>query len=104
MDMNHIFTIAGIVFASTGFWQFIQSWWDKKYSKKTNEEKLLMGLAYKTIIDLCQHYLARGEIDADEYKELNQYLFQPYKAKGGNGTAARLMEEVEKLPIKKEVK
>lgn len=104
MDMNHLMTIMVTIFASSGFWAFLTSWWDKKHSKKTNEEKLLMGLAYKTIIDMCNHYIAKGEIEIDEYKELNQYLFQPYKAKGGNGTAARLMEEVEKLPITKEVK
>lgn len=104
MDINHVLTIVTVVFASTGFWQYVTMRWERKHNSRTNDQKLLMGLAYKTIIDLCHHYIAIGEIADDEYKELNQYLFQPYKAKGGNGTAARLIAEVEKLPIKKEVK
>ena len=48
-----------------------------------------------------QEYIDRGEIEAEEYKELNHYLFEPYKEMGGNGTAARMIAEVEKLPIKK---
>ncbi len=103
MDMTHVVTIVTVVFASSGFWQYISLKWEKKHSKRTNDQKLLMGIAYSKIVEMCHKHIEAGEIEADEYKELNQYLFEPYKAIGGNGTAARLINEVEKLPIKKEV-
>ena len=36
----------------------------------------------------------------DEYDNLKNYLYEPYKKLGGNGTAERVMDEVDKLPIK----
>ena len=35
-----------------------------------------------------------------EYENLNEYLFQPYHKLGGNGTAERIMKEVERLPLR----
>lgn len=35
----------------------------------------------------------------DEYENLNDYLYEPYAAAGGNGSAKRVMEEVKKLPL-----
>ena len=44
--------------------------------------------------------IERGFIYQDEYENLNDYLFKPYSKMGGNGSAAKVMIEVEKLPIK----
>ena len=45
-------------------------------------------------------YLERGYIYEGEYDNLYNYLYVPYKALGGNGSAERIIEEVKKLPIK----
>lgn len=33
-------------------------------------------------------------------ENLNTYLYEPYKKLGGNGSALRVMQEVNKLPIR----
>ena len=102
MNAEQIITLIGIVLASNGLWSYIQLKAQQKMNQqkeKTGEEKLLLGLAFKTIVDLCQYYIKVGHISPDEYKELNHYLFEPYKEMGGDGTAERLINEVAKLPI-----
>lgn len=60
-----------------------------------------MGLAYDKILWQCNKYIAQGHISAREYNELEKYMFEPYQELGGNGTAAKLMDEVRKLPTKR---
>ena len=100
MRMDLLVTIIVSVFASTGFWTLVNSVYQKKTQSKSAGDKLLLGLAFKAIVEVCQHHIAVGYISADEYKELNKYLYEPYKELDGDGTAAKLMKEVEKLPIK----
>ena len=45
-------------------------------------------------------YIQQGWISKDDYENLHDYLYIPYRNMGGNGTAERVMKEVEKLPIK----
>ena len=90
-------TVLGSILASNGVWGLI----DKLTDKKSDKNKLLMGLAYSEIINRSERYIERGYISSDEYHELDHYLYQPYKKMGGNGTAMRLMEKVEKLPSTK---
>lgn len=101
MNTETILTIAGIVLASSGLWKFIETIWTTKYHKQTAEEKLLLGLAFNRIIEISHRYIDKGWIDVDEYQELSKYLFTPYKDAGGDGTAQKLIDEVEKLPMKK---
>lgn len=98
MHWDIIVTLAVAVFGSTGFW----SWLQNRGKKKTAEARLLMGLAYSEIIRRSEQYIKRGYITTDEYNELNRYLFEPYREMGGNGTAQKLMAEVQKLPTTKE--
>lgn len=102
MRLETLLTLTGIIFASTGFWTFINSVWQEKSKKQSNESKLLLGLAYDRIVTLSSFYIKRGNITADEYHDLHHYLYVPYKAMGGNGTAERLMNEVSNLSLKKE--
>lgn len=81
--------------ASSGFWLWIM----KKTEKKNLQLRLLIGLAHDRVVYLALKYIKRGSITRDEYENLCQYLWEPYKEIGGNGTAKRLMEEVDKLPI-----
>lgn len=87
-------TVIGSILASNGLWGLISRILDKRSGK----DKLLMGLAYSEIINRAEQYISRGYISTDEYHELHHYLYEPYKRMGGNGTAMRLMEKVEKLP------
>lgn len=93
-----IIGLIGVIFASQGFW----TWLVTKNQKKTNVNKLLLGIAYSKIIQLCEYHIERGYVTADEYHELNHYLYAPYKEMGGNGTAEAMIQEVMKLPKKKE--
>jgi hypothetical protein len=51
-------------------------------------------------MELGGEYIERGWISRDEYENLHDYLYKPYKELGGNGSAERVMQEVNKLPIK----
>lgn len=93
--------LIGIIFASNGLWTFMLTVWTTKHRKQSAESRLLLGLAFNRIIEISHRYIDAGEIDTDEYKELNHYLFEPYEESGGDGTAKRMIEEVKKLPLKK---
>ncbi len=94
-----IITIIGTVFASQGFW----AWLTARNSKKSAKTKLIMGLGYAEICRRAESYMGRGALTKEEYHDFEKYLYNPYKAMGGNGTADRLMEEIKKIPIVKEV-
>lgn len=91
-----IITIICSVLASSGFWAYIQ----KRNDKKDNKTKLLIGLAHDRIMQLGTLYIERGSVTKDEYENLHDYLYVPYEAEGGNGSAKRIMQEVDKLPIR----
>lgn len=42
----------------------------------------------------------RGYITRDEYENLVDYLYIPYKGLHGNGTAEKIINEVKQLPLK----
>ena len=73
---------------------------DKKKGKRSAETEMLLGLGHDRIVYLGGTYNKRGYITQDEYENLYQYLYKPYERLGGNGTASRVMREVEKLPIR----
>ena len=84
------------VLASSGLWTFIQ----KKTEKKDAKSKLLLGLAHDRIMFLGTNYIERGYITKDEYENLHDYLYLPYEEMGGNGTAKRVMQAVDRLEFK----
>ena len=90
--------LAVAVLTSSGLWALVS----KRADKNDAERKMLVGLAHDRITHLGLAYLTRGYITQDEYENLNDYLYQPYEKMGGNGSAKRIMEEVRKLPIKRE--
>jgi hypothetical protein len=95
--VNTIVSVILAVFASNGFWMFIQS----KSNDRSAEAETLRGLAHDRICHLGGEYVQRGYITPAEYENLD-YLFKPYKRLGGNGSAERIMKEVEKLPLREE--
>lgn len=90
-----VVTIVCAVFASGGFWALLQ----KLIEKKSAKTQMILGLGHDRIIHLCKFYIEQGWISTDDYENLYEYLFKPYEAMGGNGTAKRLMDEVSNLPI-----
>lgn len=90
-------TIFCAMIASSGFWAFIQ----KIGEKKDVRTRMLVGLAHDRIVYLGMSYVERGYITQDEYENLYDYLYKPYKSMGGNGSGDRVMREVDKLPIHK---
>lgn len=91
-----ILTVFASVMASSGLWAFIQ----KKSDKKSALHKMCLGLGHDRIIHLGKQYIDRGYITTDEYENLVKYLYEPYAAMGGNGTAKKIVDEINKLPIK----
>lgn len=82
--------------ASSGLWLYIQ----KRIENKDCKTRMLIGLGHDRIIYLGMIYIERGWITQDEYENLNDYLYEPYRSMGGNGSAERIMKEVNKLPIR----
>lgn len=98
MPINIVQMVLSILLAiigSTGLWNFIST----RREKHDAKTKLLVGLAHDRIVYLGMKYIERGHVTHDEYENLNDYLYEPYAAAGGNGSAKRVMEEVRKLPI-----
>lgn len=89
-------TVICAVFASGGFWALVQ----KLSEKKDVKTKMILGLGHDRVIFLCKEYINQGYISADDYENLYDYLYKPYEMMGGNGSAKRLMDQVQKLPIK----
>ena len=58
------------------------------------DEVLLPEVKKHIIYDNCA-------VTQDEYENLRVYLYEPYEHMGGNGSAKRIMQEVDKLPIHK---
>ena len=62
---------------------------------------MLFRSGHDRIMYLGMVYIERGYITSDEYENLYEYLYKPYEKMGGNGSAKRNMNEVNKLPIHK---
>lgn len=73
---------------------------DEKDEKLDNIQDMLIGLGHDRIIYLGSVYIQNGYITKDEFSNLNDYLYIPYRNLGGNGTAEKVMNEVKQLPLK----
>ena len=89
-------TVFCSVLASSGFWAYMT----KRSERKDLKTEMLIGLGHDRIMFLGMHYIERGYITRDEYENLYEYLYKPYEKIGGNGSAKRIMTEVNKLPIR----
>lgn len=94
--VERILTIFAAVLASSGFW----AWLQKRSERKDVRTRMLVGLGHDRIMWLGMKYIERGYITHDEYENLYEYLYKPYSEIGGNGSAKRIMGEVDKLPIR----
>lgn len=91
-----VLTVFSSVLASSGLWAFVM----KRMERKDVKTEMLIGLAHDRILYLGMQYVERGWITRDEYENLYEYLYKPYEKLGGNGSARRIMKEVDSLPIR----
>ena len=101
-----ILAIITSILASSGLWAYMAKRYEAKLQHKLEsdadrvaERAMLVGLAHDRIVSQGMHCIERGFITQDEYENLDVYLFEPYTKLGGNGSAAKIMQEVNKLPI-----
>lgn len=71
--------------------------------KKENEliREGMMALLHDRIYQACTFFLNRGFCTLEDRSNL-EYLFEPYKALGGNGTGESLYQRCLSLPFEKE--
>lgn len=107
--MNEIYTAIISVASSTAVF-VIQSFIRDKKSKKDIVEQMkqtqveqidcikegVKALLHDKIIQKCEHYINIGKVTTEELEEL-EYLNEPYKALGGNGTVKAAMHKVHEL-------
>lgn len=97
-------TVFCAVLASSGLWSIILFRMQRKEreaerkSTDSVECKALKALLHDRICSECNAALTKGTISPDDYNNL-RYMYDPYVSLNGNGTAKRLMIEVEKLPL-----
>lgn len=98
-------TVFCAVLASSGLWSIIlfrmqkrERELEKKANKETVECRALKALLHDRIYAECTEAIGEGSIKPDTYNNL-RYMFEPYVELGGNGTAKKLMNAVEKLPL-----
>lgn len=94
--LQTVITVFCSVLASSGFW----AWMQARREKKDAKTQMILGLGHDRIVYLCMKYIDRGWISSDEHEDLIKYLYTPYVGMKGNGTAERLIGEINKLPIK----
>ena len=90
-----IITIFTSVLASSGLWAFLGS----RLDRHTAEREILIGIGHIELVFFGMQYIERGWITKDEYDTM-QDLYKPYKKLGGNGSGTKIMQELEKLPLK----
>lgn len=101
-EQTMIVTVIGAIFASGGFWAFLTYMIQREDNKDSAESQMLKGLGHDRICYLGAKYIKQGYITKDDYENLHDYLFEPYKNLGGNGTAEKVMREIDRLPFKEE--
>lgn len=84
------------VIAGSGFWTLVQSLVNYKLSKDSVEKQALKSLLRDAIYRRCEHALKDGVITVKDLENI-EALYEIYKKLGGNGTAKKLVEEVEEM-------
>ena len=91
-----VVTAITAIAASSGFWVFI----NRKRNTNSLTRQLLIGLAHDRIVTLSLEYIHRGWITQEEHENLCVFLYSPYHLMGENGSVLRLMDIINKLPIR----
>ena len=97
--MDFMMSVILAIFASTGFWAFVQTVYQRKTQKKSATARMLRGLAFDRMVYLGGKYIEAGHISKEDYTNFYTYLYEPYKALGGDGVVDKIMAELNKLKI-----
>lgn len=96
--MKVILTVVG--FIVTGTMGYLVAKVKEYRAKDTNQEEALKCLLRSAITSKYYVYSELGEIPQYERENLI-YMYEQYKKMGGNSYITTIMEEIERLPIKK---
>lgn len=102
--MEHLTEIILAIFASTGFWACVQAIILKRMDRRSAERAALLGLLHERLVDQCEIYLDKGYISEGQYRDLDEYIYTPYKNLGGNGTGEEYMKRVQALIFERKEK
>ena len=97
MKWDIIIAVISAVFASSGLWAFILAVYNNKQRKHEGENlerQALLGLLHEKLIEKCDYYIDRGFITEGEMRDLDHYLYDPYKKLGGNGLVEALHQSL----------
>lgn len=101
-EQTMVLTVIGTIFASGGFWAFLTYMIQRRDIQTSAISQMLKGLGHDRICYLGAKYVEQGYITKADYENLHDYLFKPYQKLGGNGTAEKMMREVDKLPLRED--
>jgi len=96
--MKVILTVVG--FITTGVLGYLVAKVKEYRAKDTNQEEALKCLLRSAITSKYYVYTELGTIPTYEKENLT-YMYEQYKRMGGNSYITTIMEEIERLPIKK---
>lgn len=91
------------VIGASGFWSIILYLFQKKDKNKTLTIEALLALLHDRVYITIEQILEKGTITEEEYDNL-LHLYNPYRDLGGNGVCEKMMNEIQKMTITKEVK
>ena len=72
--------------------------------RRSAERAALLGLLHEKLVAQCEVYLDKGYISEGQYRDLDEYIYQPYKNLGGNGTGEEYMKRVQALIFERKEK
>lgn len=96
MDITTIIVSLITGLTSSSFLAFLGA----RLTKHDNFSQMLLGLGHHEILEDGQRFIDKGFVTIQELDDFNHYLFEPYKALGGNGTGEEVAKKVNSLPIK----
>lgn len=97
--MDNVTTIVLAIFASTGFWAFIQKVYDSRKKRKTPQDLMLLALGRDRLLYLSKKYLGMHYIPDDEYESFKD-MGEAYIALDGNSKVKRKYLEAIQLETK----
>ncbi len=92
INIEMVVSIILAVFASGGFWSFLQA----RHTKKDVKAQAILALLHDKLFYLCEKHLQEKKITIEEFENLT-CLYEPYCKLDGNGTVEALYEKVKQL-------
>lgn len=98
--MSDTTSIILAIVGAGGFWTLLQFVIQKLLERRSAQHAAVLGLLHDRVYHICHRIIEQESVTTEEYDNL-KYLYEPYVKLGGNGTAKKLKEQVDKLDIGK---